>query len=67
MGAAHQVYRHPYDLGVIANIQSVMGSSPLTWFIPTKSAMDGVHYETYKDMRSHEMVPLGEKDEDLIV
>lgn len=36
---------YPFDLGVIRNLQSVLGRSPITWCIPSTTCGDGLHYE----------------------
>jgi hypothetical protein len=38
--------KYPYNLGVLANIKSVLGDNPLKWCWPANGNGDGLWYET---------------------
>lgn len=47
-----QLKRHLYDLGLLKNVQQVLGTRPLWWFIPKSGSTvgDGHSFPTYVDM-----------------
>ncbi|BBN17498.1 palmitoyltransferase ZDHHC3/7/25 [Marchantia polymorpha subsp. ruderalis] len=44
-------YRHPYDLGVVSNIVTLLGPSATFWFIPTATGHvgSGLQFRTFYD------------------
>lgn len=49
---------NPYSLGVLPNIQQLLGAADLTWFIPVAPARpmsDGCSFPTYKDSQTQSL------------
>ncbi|KAL2614108.1 hypothetical protein R1flu_025800 [Riccia fluitans] len=47
-------YRHPYDLGIVKNIVSLLGPAATLWFIPTATGHmgSGLQFRTFYDLSS---------------
>lgn len=42
-GRIHQ-FTYPFSLGLLRNVQAVLGSNPLLWWLPKKMSGDGLRY-----------------------
>ncbi|KAL3678792.1 hypothetical protein R1sor_021748 [Riccia sorocarpa] len=51
---AGHLYRHPYDLGVVKNIVSLLGPTATLWFVPTATSHmgSGLQFRTFYDLPS---------------
>jgi palmitoyltransferase len=52
-------YKYPYDLGVIANVQSVLGKNPLFWCWPQRMHGTGLRYSV-----GHQLGKFSDEDPD---
>lgn len=50
--------KHPYNLGCVRNIKSVMGPYPFLWLLPMPPVGNLYHYERHRDFEDEEMQPL---------
>lgn len=41
-------FKYPYDLGMVKNVQSILGRNPLLWCLPQKMDGDGLSYAVGK-------------------
>jgi hypothetical protein len=53
---------YPFDLGVLRNIQSVLGKSPLRWCVPSVTEGDGLHFAVGTDIDNLEQYYWPPKD-----
>lgn len=54
---AGQVYRHPYDLGLCANLSATCGPKPHLWLCPSSASGhgDGLGHLTAWDVRTSDL------------
>lgn len=55
---AGQAYRHPYDLGLCANLAAICGPRPQLWLFASSASAhgDGTHHATAWDKRDPDML-----------